>query len=486
MYAQLLSVADIADIANPGQPASQPASQAVSQSASQSVSLAGLLFVLYAIFAFNKNTPSPSLHTLIPTIGAGLILAFSNDKNLVGKLLGNQLFVGVGLISYSAYLWHQPIIAFSKLRGLFGNDLIEPRLIVIASLALAFLTWKFIENPFRNKNLVSSKLILLFSIIGVLFFIAVGVTIYQKNGFRNFNNRVPPNIIWQTFGEKFNIKGDICTLVAYKKSGISICNFGDLNSNKNIVLYGDSHAVAISEELNKVFNIRGIKGTKIAIDGCDIVPELRIYRKTNTDITDRCTNGFKNMLSYIKDLNAEVILASRWTFKLYPIKGVIDDLQAKNSEGGAENEVDYREYVSIINGKISFDGESKKIALNNFMDEILLTTKKLYLIYPIPEVSWDIARTNISFYGINKRLLSEISIPYADFKRRNIYVNTVFNEYEQNPKVIAIKPENIFCNSYVKDRCVAQFETIPFYYDDNHLSDIGAQLLVEKLNEKFN
>jgi hypothetical protein len=108
------------------------------------------------------------------------------------------------------------------------------------------------------------------------------------------------------------------------------------------------------------------------------------------------------------------------------------------------------------------------------------------LIYPIPEVSWDIARTNISFYKINKRLLSEISIPYADFKRRNIYVNTVFNEYEKNPKVIAIKPENIFCNSYVKDRCVAQFETIPFYYDDNHLSDIGAQLLVEKLNEKFN
>ena len=457
----------------------------VSQSVSQSVCLAGLALVLYAIFAFDKNTPTPSLYTLAPTIGAGLILVFANNKNLVGKLLGNKIFVTIGLISYSAYLWHHPIIAFSKARNLFGFELVNPFLIVGASLVLAYLSWKFIEKPFRNKNTLSSKFILYFSLIGTLFFVTIGSIIYFENGFRNVKDRVPPNVKWLSLGEKLDINGDICTPIAYEKSGISICNFGDLSSNKNTVLYGDSHSQAISEELDKLFINSKIKGTKIVIDGCDVVPELRLYSKTNTDITNRCLAGFNSMLSYIKKHKADVVVASRWSFKLYPIKGQIDDMPTKNSEGGIENDVDYREYVSVINGNISFSAKEKKIALTNLIDGLLTATDRLYLIYAVPEVSWDIARKNILYYRTNRTPLSEISIPYSDFKNRNEFVNSIFNGYEKNPKVISIKPEIIFCNSYVKDRCVAQYETIPYYYDDDHLSDAGANLIVKKIIEQL-
>jgi peptidoglycan/LPS O-acetylase OafA/YrhL len=448
-------------------------------------SIAGLGMILYSIFAFDKNTPSPSLYSLIPTIGASLILISANNKNFVGKLLGNKFFVGIGLISYSAYLWHQPIIAFSKLRNLFGLQLLNPFLIIGTSLVLAYLSYKFIEKPFRNKNNFSSKFILYFFVIATLAFITIGSVIYLGNGFRNVNDRVPPNVKWLSLSEKINTNGDICAPVAYEKSGISTCNFGDLSSDKNIILYGDSHAEAISEQLNKMFIELKIKGTKITLNGCEVVPELRIYSKINTDVTDRCMNNFSNMLSYIKKHKAEVIVVSRWSFKLYPIRGQIDNMTTKNEEGGIENEVDYREYVSVIDKKVSFSGSDKKIALNHFLDGLLSVTNKLYLIYPVPEISWDIARKNILYFRNNGTVLNEISIPYSDFKNRNKFVNSIFNEYEKNPTFISIKPENIFCDTYIKDRCVAQYGSIPYYYDDDHLSDVGANLILEKLKEKF-
>lgn len=69
----------------------------------------GLCLVGYAIFFFDGNTPHPSLHTLIPIVGVGLIISFSSSDELVGKVLGAKPFVGVGLVSYSLYLWHFPI-----------------------------------------------------------------------------------------------------------------------------------------------------------------------------------------------------------------------------------------------------------------------------------------------------------------------------------------------------------------------------------------
>lgn len=458
---------------------------AVSQASSQLVSIAGLTLILYAIFAFDRSTPSPSLYSLLPTIGTGLILISSNDKNIVGRLLGSKLMVGIGLISYSAYLWHQPIFAFARLRSLFGFEYPNQLLMVVTSLFLAYLTWKFIENPFRNRKFISSSFIFKFLLMGSLSFIILGSVTYLENGFRNIKDRVPPNIKWLSLGEKLDINGDICKPIAYEKTGISICYFGDLDSSKKIILYGDSHSQAISQYLNEAFIELKIKGVKVAIDRCEVIPNLRLYEKNKTDITDRCINSFSAMLSFIKKNNAEVIVASRWTLKLYPIKNQIEDMPSKNSEGGIENDAGYREYVSVNDGKLSFSGLDKKIALTNFLDGLLSVTNRLYFVYSVPEVSWDIARKNILYYRNNGTPLNEISIPHSDFKKRNQFVNSIFKEYEEHSNFIAIKPENIFCDTYIKDRCVAQYQSIPYYYDDDHLSDVGSKLIIDNFKKNL-
>lgn len=89
-----------------------------SERLNQTGSFFGLMLIVYAILAFDKYTPFPGLYALFPTIGTALIILFSTPQTLTGKILSNRLLVGIGLVSYSAYLWHQPLFAFARHRSL--------------------------------------------------------------------------------------------------------------------------------------------------------------------------------------------------------------------------------------------------------------------------------------------------------------------------------------------------------------------------------
>ena len=117
----------------------------------------GLGMIIYSVFTMNKNMPFPSTWTLIPVLGTALIIAYSKPTNVTGKILCWKPLCGLGLISYSTYLWHQPLFAFSRLRE--EDTTAEKYLILIfISIAAFFL---LSENPSSVGNMAQIATMLL-------------------------------------------------------------------------------------------------------------------------------------------------------------------------------------------------------------------------------------------------------------------------------------------------------------------------------------
>jgi peptidoglycan/LPS O-acetylase OafA/YrhL len=136
----------------------------------------GLLAIIYSIFIYDENTLFPSIYALVPVMGVALLILYADRETLVAKLLSTKVFVGIGLISYSAYLWHQPILAFAKLRN-FGDVLPVSIILILIALTflLAFISWKYVEVPVRKRKvLASTKSIFLFSLLGIIGFSSLG------------------------------------------------------------------------------------------------------------------------------------------------------------------------------------------------------------------------------------------------------------------------------------------------------------------------
>jgi peptidoglycan/LPS O-acetylase OafA/YrhL len=112
----------------------------------------GLAAIVFSIFAFSKTTPFPGLYALAPTLGTALIIARATPGTYVHSLLSLRPLVGLGLISYSTYLWHQPLLAFARLRSLVAVP--GPLLVSLAllSIPLGWLTWRMIETPARDSS----------------------------------------------------------------------------------------------------------------------------------------------------------------------------------------------------------------------------------------------------------------------------------------------------------------------------------------------
>jgi peptidoglycan/LPS O-acetylase OafA/YrhL len=165
--------------------------------------LAGLVLIGYATFAFSKTTPFPGFHALLPVGGTALIVLFATPQTFAGRLLGLRPLVFVGLISYSAYLWHQPLFVFARYASLDPLTTGEYLGLAVAALVLAALSWRFIEAPFRDRQRISARAVLLFSVSGSVLIAGVGLAGYLTNGFANryggergefldhFNNEYP-------------------------------------------------------------------------------------------------------------------------------------------------------------------------------------------------------------------------------------------------------------------------------------------------------
>jgi len=153
---------------------------------SQTISFIGLVAIIFSIFIFDQSTPFPSIYTLIPVGGTVLIILFADKETITGRILSLNFIVGIGLVSYSAYLWHQPLFAFTRIMAVDGIS--SPTMLLLSTLTfvVAYISWKYIEQPFRDKSKISKKIIFNFSFLGMFLFCIVGV--YGNYNYKTINS----------------------------------------------------------------------------------------------------------------------------------------------------------------------------------------------------------------------------------------------------------------------------------------------------------
>ncbi|MCO7563577.1 acyltransferase [Pseudomonas sp. S 311-6] len=151
--------------------------------ANQALSLSGLSMIIYAIFSYTEKTPFPGINAAWPVLGSALLIATAGPRTLVGMVLGSRPFVMIGLISYSAYLWHQPIIAMMKLRGFGEITSMGSAIAISLTICLSYLSYRFIEKPVREGNSVFGRKPLAATSMAAISFIAIAGYGYSKDGF---------------------------------------------------------------------------------------------------------------------------------------------------------------------------------------------------------------------------------------------------------------------------------------------------------------
>ena len=228
---------------------------------------AGLIAIMIAIFLFDHDTPFPGVYAILPIAGTVAVILFSDRGGWVHRLLSSRILVGVGLISYSAYLWHQPLFAFARVGNVERPSAFVMSFLILLTFVLAVVSWKFIERPFRNRDFIRrGRIFMLFGflilatlVIGLLgntprFFNQAGshhVTNFNIGNF-DFNNGGLQDESWEYIGR---IANDPDYFVEYNWSDKELWFESDTNK-KNVLVVGNSHA---KDMFNVFYNAEKLK-----------------------------------------------------------------------------------------------------------------------------------------------------------------------------------------------------------------------------------
>ncbi|WP_049638188.1 acyltransferase family protein [Methylophilus sp. TWE2] len=223
--------------------------------------------------AFSLNLPV-SWVTLLACLGTFLVIKHGQAKGLFNVLLSNRVLVWIGLISYSAYLWHFPVLAFARLQFSYHNGTDWGYGLIALCLLLAWLSWKWVEQPFRNKVFLSRAQLFAISVLSIGALAGAGMFLQadagqqQRAGMQGIKHYSAIRA-QRGWGEQF------CNTHALKsRLGENVCVIGDAEQAPIGVLWGDSLAGSMVYGLNEVLKKKKVAFVAVISNACPPVEGL--------------------------------------------------------------------------------------------------------------------------------------------------------------------------------------------------------------------
>ena len=391
----------------------------------QFLALIGFIVLLLSFALFDDSNFHPSYLTLIPVTATYLIIQNTSEDSLINKVLSIPALIFIGLISYSFYLWHHPIFSFAKILDIGQESIWIKTLIIFISILLGFITYKFIEKPFRNEG---EKVFNLGKISSLG--LCIVIIIITLNFSINFQKNNHPKIAQELFKKTWFTTKQYFKPCFQRKT--FFCSFNEDQKNPTVFLVGDSMMASIQEDLKTNLIKRDINFIPMTNAGCDFL-----------EIDDGVTCNKKILNNRLKKIDEK--LGSTIILHLNYIQAKVDDVFFKES----------------------------------FLEKIYFYLNKDYniiLIYPIPHMDKNVS-IEVEKNLINKK--NKIDFVNIDFQRYSQESEKIFTLFDalNHKNLYKVYPHTKLCNTHLIGKCIGNTQNEIYYVDKLHLSNEGSKLI---------
>jgi peptidoglycan/LPS O-acetylase OafA/YrhL len=365
-----------------------------------------------------------------------LIFAGQHDSPLVNRILQSRALVFVGLISYSLYLWHWPIIVFGQYYLVRDFTLPEMTAALGLMAICAIGTWWFVERPFRNKEIPIQR-VRLTAGVGVVFLATAAVAVLRAQGLPSRLN-AEASAINQAVGTNYR-----CPLSDYLALGASRACLMNLPTRKpadaDVVLLGNSHAQMYEPIWASILVAREQTGLLVPVNGC--LPTVR------ANISRECSTVAERNLTEISALDRArtVIIGLNWQH---------DRDELVDPSGRTVDNTGDRAFVT---------------ALDDLIDRLHHGGKQVVLIGPIAEPGWDIASTLSRQLAFGHQPNRPTFLQASDFERR---FGPLIRHFEARRDIGFARPDRVQCPT---DRCYYVLDGRSLFSDSNHIATAELQ-----------
>jgi peptidoglycan/LPS O-acetylase OafA/YrhL len=423
------------------------------------LSVAGLGAIAFTFWSYGTTTRFPGANALLPCVGTALLIwSSTGERTTVGKLLSLRPIVFVGLISYSLYLWHWPVLSFIRYR-ISDNPTVATRLAALMlSFALACLSWRFVETPFRQKRPGWTRSrVFAAAFITTAGLFAFSAAIWQLGG---LPQRFPKEILRFAEANEFPQQFETDRLEKIERDQLPVLGKVD-GTHASFLLWGDSHAPPAASAVNDLALKYKIWGYVAANPG--MTPLLGTWRPTAGKESVLRNQAVLDFVRRKKIKN--VILASDWEV----------NTEGRNS-GSLDSLIvdDAKQAVSSPNSLEVFRRQ-----LSKTVEALQHEGAAVWILRQVP-IQRDIPSQYAFSAWLHHRELPEFGVTLPEHVELHTNANRIISDVAAG-RVHILDPADV-CFDSTGHSLVAE-NGRSYYWDRTHLTSFGAKRLLEGLFE---
>ena len=432
----------------------------------------GIILISYSILFFD-NVKYSIFYIFLVLLGTSLIIFSLNKYNIILK---NKILVFFGKISYSLYLWHWPVFAFNKITDFTSGSVFKKLIIACIIIFMSIFSYYFIEKPFRSKKTIPYSKLIKILIFFLIFIISVNILIIVNKG---IPERLPKILIKDL--DINNLK----KIESEWNSCLNEYNFIDCSNNsyveKTVFLIGDSLMDRLAYDLKNKLLINNYKFIKSTEGLCWYLPGFNRININTYEKDEKCDHRYNEKITkkILETNQSIVILGGR--LPLY-LSNKREYLYNKKFEGhlGIGKTWD-KKFVSNIKTNYKIESGIKDSIL-----ELAKNNHKVIIVYPIPEVPFNIVK---KIY-IDNRFKKNFNINDYYTTPFNLYKSRSIKSFELLDSIIhenihRVYPHKVFCDNYIKNKCLVVNNNNILYVDTAHTSIEGSKMINELIIQKI-